>query len=103
MGGPSSEESICSHFPNAKPEDVEKWTKLLSDKILDGGEEYRKEIDALLQEMNHGNGFGVNGKPCKPAKAPRALKGADFILQVHLWNLSTVSWQKRFTMEITYD
>ena len=33
------------------------------------------------------------------AKALRALKGADLILQVYLWNLSTISWQKRFIME----
>ena len=103
MGGPSIEQAICSQFPNARPEDLEKWTKLLADRILEGGEDYRSIIDRLLKEMNKGNGFGVNGKPCKPAKAPRALKGADLILQVHLWNLSTVFWQKRFTMETTYD
>ena len=74
VGGPSLESAICSQFPNAKPEDLEKWTKLLADRILQGGEDYRSMIDYYLKEMNHGNGFGDNGKSCKPAKAPRALK-----------------------------
>ena len=103
MGGSSIEDSICSRYPNAKQEDLEHWSEMLSDKTLQGGQDYRSVIDTLLQEMNKGNGFGENGKPCKHAKAPKALKGVDLILQVHLWNLSTVSWQKRFTVETTYD
>ena len=80
MGGPSLDNAICSKFPNANPEDLEKWTKMLSERILNGSAEYRSMIDHSLEEMNKGNGFGVNGKPCKPAKALRALKGADLIL-----------------------
>ena len=83
MGGPSIEKAVCSQFPNARPEDLEKWTQLLAARILEGGESYRSIIDRLLEEMNKGNGFGENGKPCKPAKALRALKGADLILQVN--------------------
>ena len=74
VGGPSLESAICSQFPNAKPEDLEKWTKLLADRILQGGEDYRSMIDYYLKEMNYGNGFGDNGKPRKPVKVPRALK-----------------------------
>ena len=72
---------------------------LLYNRMLGAGEDYRSMIDANLEDMNYGNGFGDNGKPCKPAKSPRALKGVDLILQVHLWNLSTVSWL-RTTVEV---
>lgn len=64
------QDSICSQFPNASPEDLEKWTKVMSDRILSAAEEYRTTIDRLLKEVIGGNGFGDDGKMCKRARLP---------------------------------
>ena len=75
------EDAICSNFSNARPEDPEKWTKVLSDKIQVAAEDYRVNIDKMLK-LHKGNGFGEKGKRCKLAKLTEP-KGPDHHLQVH--------------------
>ena len=62
---------ICSHFPNASPEDVGKWTTVLSDKILLAAEDFRMYIDRSLKEMIKGSGVGDNGRTCRAIRVGR--------------------------------
>ena len=64
------QDGICGQFPNASPEDLEKWMVVMSDQILGAAEDYRTNIDLQLKEVNGGHGFGDDGKMCKTAKLP---------------------------------
>lgn len=50
---------------HVRPEDLEKWADIMSDKILSAAEEYRKKIENLLNKMSKGNGFGDDVQSCQ--------------------------------------
>lgn len=62
------QDGICSGFPNAGPEDLEKLTNVISDKILSAAEDYRATIHSHLKEVKKGDGFGDDGTTCRRAK-----------------------------------
>ncbi|CAD6583285.1 MAG: hypothetical protein ASARMPRED_001283 [Alectoria sarmentosa] len=43
------------------PEDLEEWTKVMSEKIVLATELYRASVDSLLKSMNKGDGFMKDG------------------------------------------
>ena len=71
LASPAISDGLCAHRPNPNRNELEKWQKLLSERILGAGQEYRLNIDKLLEEMNQGNGFGENGKICKLTHIPQ--------------------------------
>ncbi len=72
LASPAISDGLCAHLPNPSRNELEKWQKLLSERILGAGQEYRLNIDKLLEEMNQGNGFGENGKICKLTHIPQS-------------------------------
>ena len=68
VGGGALQDGICSRFPEASPEDLEEWTKVMSEKIVLATELYRASVDSLLKSMNKGDGFMKDGMTCKRAK-----------------------------------
>ena len=67
------QDGICSNFPNASPQELEKWTMVMSDKILLAAEDYRMYIDRSLKEMIKGSGVGDDDRTCRAIRPGEML------------------------------
>ena len=67
------QDGILSNFPNASPQDLEKWTTVMSDKSLLAAEDYRMYIDRSLKETIKSSRLGDDGGKCRAIRLGKML------------------------------